>query len=222
MHIKTLHIFSSNLEEQVAFYSNVLGLDMIQRNDHQVSLKIGKPTLCIEYKPKATPYHFAINIPSNKEDEALKWLESRVTILRDGENEIQDFDYWNAKAIYFYDKDQNIVEFIARKNLDNTTNSVFNVNQMLEISEIGLPTVDVEREFKILNQFTDIEIFDGGFERFCAIGDEHGLFICVNKNVKKWFPTDDEAYSSDFKIELIEKGNTYQFIFENEKLNHFH
>jgi hypothetical protein len=98
------------------------------------------------------------------------------------------------------------------------SNEKFDSNLFLEISEIGLPTEDIEKEFAYLNSLTGIEVFDGGFERFCAIGDENGLFICINKNVKNWFPTNDKAHSSDFNIKLIEKGIEYQIEYKNEKL----
>jgi len=38
------------------------------------------------------------------------------------------------------------------------------------------------------------------FDRFCAVGDENGLFIVVNNELKKWFPTGDLIEQSDFKI----------------------
>lgn len=206
------------MNDQVDFYSHVLGVKMIKRSDENVFFEFGKSILNIEFRPETTPYHFAINIPANKEDEALEWLKSKVEILRDGINEIQDFDSWNAKAIYFYDKDKNIVELIARKNLNNSSTQKFDTNQFLEISEIGIPTLDIQKEFDQLTSLTGIEIFDGSFERFCAIGDENGLFICINKNVKDWFPTNDKAVSSEFEMRLIEKGNEYRIEYKNEEI----
>ena len=38
---------------------------------------------------------------------------------------------------------------------------IFDSNSFLEISEIGIPTIDIEKEFNILNKLTGIEIFDG-------------------------------------------------------------
>jgi catechol-2,3-dioxygenase len=218
MEIKELKIYSSKIKEQADFYSKVLGLTVIKLTEDNVFLEFGKSILNIEFKAETTPYHFAINIPSNKEYEALEWLKSRVGILKEEGNEIQDFDFWNAKAIYFYDKDKNIVELIARKNLNNLSNQKFDSNQFLQISEIGLPTLNIENEFKQLKSLTGIEIFDGGFERFCAIGDENGLFICINKKVKYWYPTNDKAFSSEFEIRLLEKGNEYRIAYKNEKI----
>lgn len=216
MKITELKIFTQNLTNQFKFYSEILGLDMIDCSDEKMTFQIGSSRIQLVKSNRFKPYHFAINIPNNKETEALKWLKDRVEILKDGKSEIQDFDFWNAKAIYFYDADKNIVEFIARKNMQNESDQDFSVKSLLEISEIGMPVNDIEPIFKSLNKITDIEMFDGGFERFCAIGDENGLFICINKHLKDWFPTGDSAYSSDFEIKIIEQGREYELEFRNQ------
>jgi len=218
MKIKELKIYSSNIKAQADFYSEVLGLSIINLTETSVSLDFGKSILIIEFRPETTPYHFAVNIPANKDLEALEWVRSKVEILKDGDIELQDFDFWNAKAVYFYDKDKNIVELIARKNLNILSNRKFDVSQFLEISEIGLPTLDIEKEFNQLNTLTGIEIYHGGFEQFCAIGDENGLFICINKTVRDWFPIGDQAFSSDFEIILTEKGKEYRIAYKNERI----
>ncbi|MBU2997930.1 VOC family protein [Cellulophaga baltica] len=218
MQIKELKIYSSKINEQADFYAKVLGLTIIKSSAKNVLIAFGKSILNIEYKPETTSYHFAINIPSNKENEALEWLKPKVKVLMDENNEIQNFDSWNAKAVYFYDKDKNIVELIARKNLNNASEYKFNSKQFLEISEIGVPTLDIEKVFNQLTNLTGIEIYDGSFDRFCAIGDENGLFICINKTFKDWFPTNDKAYSSAFEIILVEKGIKYQIAYKNEEI----
>jgi len=221
MQIKKLKIYTSSLSAQSQFYSEILKLKMLSQSENSISFKIGRSVLEIESAQKATPYHFAINIPSNQENEALVWLKSRVEILKDGNNEIQDFEAWNAKAMYFYDMDKNIVEFIARKNLDNRSNETFDQNALLEILEIGMPTNDIENKFNFLNENIGMEIYSGGFDRFCAIGDEHGLFICIDKNIKDWFPTSDKTYSSDFEVCIQQGEIEYGVAFKNEKLEIF-
>jgi hypothetical protein len=115
--------------------------------------------------------------------------------------------------------DKNIVEFIARKNLDNRSEIEFDQNSLLEISEIGLPTDQIENKFKMLNENSGLEIYSGGFDRFCAIGNETGLFICVDKNTKNWFPTDDKAYPSDFDVLIDRNDKEYYVECKNDKLN---
>lgn len=219
MQIKKLKIYTTRLSAQSRFYSEVLNLERMSQTENSVSFKIGRSILEIEEAPYSKSYHFAINIPSNQENEALYWLKSKVEILKDGKNEIQDFVAWNAKAMYFYDMDKNIVEFIARKNLKIQSKKAFDQNALLEISEIGMPTNDIEKEFKILNENFGLEIYSGGFDRFCAIGDEHGLFICVDKNTKEWFPTNDKAYPSYFEVLIDQNEKEYVIEYKNEKLN---
>jgi catechol-2,3-dioxygenase len=96
MQIKKLKIYTANLSAQSEFYSEVLNLEWIGQAKNSVSFKIGRSVLEIEEASNSTPYHFAINIPSNQENEALAWLKNRVDILKDGNNEIQDFVFWNA------------------------------------------------------------------------------------------------------------------------------
>ena len=218
MQIKKLKIYTSKLSAQNRFYTEVLKLEKLNQTKNSVSYQIGRSVLEIEEVPDFTPYHFAINIPANQENEALEWLKKWVEILKDGNNEIQDFDFWNAKAMYFYDMDKNIVEFIARKNLDNRSEIEFNQNSLLEISEIGLPTGHIENKFKILNENIGLEIYSGSFDRFCAIGSENGLFICVDKNTKEWFPTTDKANPADFEVLINQNDKEYAVEYKNENL----
>lgn len=218
MKFHELEIYSQNIASQIDFYSKTIGLKLIEKSSSHAIFEIGASNLRIIQSSKFQPYHFAINIPCNKEYEALAWLKKRVEILKDKGNEIQDFDFWNAEAVYFYDADNNIVELIARKNLNNESDKDFSVDSLLEISEIGMPVSDIESAYKPLNKVTNVEIFDGGFERFCAIGDETGLIICINKNIKDWFPTGDKAQSSEFALKLEENGNKYELQFINEKI----
>lgn len=213
MIIKELKIYTQNLSSQIDFYFHKIGLDCLEESDQQVVFQVGKTKLRLVKSERSHPYHFAINIPCNQEKEALRWLKERVEILKDGNNEIQPFDSWNARAIYFYDPDQNIVEFIARKNLGNESQEEFGAHPLIEISEIGMPVNDIATAFKALRQLSDIEKYDGSLERFCAIGDENGLFICINKQLKAWFPTGDPAHSSAFEIKFQELGIDYELAF---------
>lgn len=218
MKINKLKIHCSNLTEQIDFYSSTIGVTLVSHSASEAKLQVGNSELTLIKSESFQPYHFAINIPCNQETEALQWLKKRVEILRDGTDEIQDFDSWNAKAIYFYDADKNIVEFISRKTLKNESEEKFGFASLLEISEIGVPVSDIEKTYGELNAIVELNVYDGGFERFCAIGDEHGLFICIDKQLKDWYPTGDKAHSSAFEIEFTEKESAYHMEFKNGRL----
>ena len=213
MKIKELTLFTSNFKAQIEFYSEVLELDIVSKNKNSYTFKVGNSLLKFVKSKTSKPYHFAFNIPSNKEIEAKDWLKERVSLLPFEEKEIINFEDWNAKALYFYDTDDNIVEFIARKNLNLESDSPFTSKSILNISEIALASTNIKETAAILNSFKSIKKYSGDFERFCALGNEEGLFIIVNPTLKKWFPTDDEIYMSDFRI----RGD-YNFEFKNGQL----
>lgn len=196
------------------FYVDILEFQLLKRTRHTGSLKIGSGILTFKFKENVRPGHFAFNIPSNREEDALKWLRKRVQILSFEGVEITDFKSWNAKAIYFFDNDLNIVEFISRKKIKAFNEKDFSSNSILNISEIGLVTTELEKTYQQLNRFQKIAVFDGNIERFCAVGNEEGMFVLINPEIKNWFPSDDEAFVSDFRI-----MGDFNFEFVNGEIN---
>jgi|GEM_PF-177278 len=218
MKITELIVYTSNLSAQKEFYVDVLNIPLNSESENHIDFIIGNSLLRFKYKLDSKPYHFAINISSNKEYEALIWLKERVTILKHFDDEIIDFINWNAKAIYFYDADRNIVEFIARKNLKTDTAKVFNSNLLLEISEIGVPVNNIEQVYNTLHTTCDLGVYFGNFDKFCAIGEERGLFIVIDKNSKNWFPTNDKAFASDFSLKILANMQQYSVDFSKGEL----
>jgi catechol-2,3-dioxygenase len=200
MKIKQLILETRNLEAQIEFYSKVLKFEIVFRNGVACSFLAGDSLLTFRADKKSTPYHFAFNIPSNKEKEALIWLKQRARILSFDGSEIISFKSWNSKAIYFYDKDKNIVEFIARKNLNRNSFDTFSSKSILNISEIGLASRNLKQTYETVNSMRSINLYSGSFEKFCALGNEEGMFIMVHPNLKEWFPNDDKIFQSDFII----------------------
>jgi catechol-2,3-dioxygenase len=221
MRIEELTLYTRQLEAQRHFYTEVLEFEPLAAKEDEIAYQIGATTLRFVRRQEATPYHFAVNIPVNKEREALSWLRERVDILKDGDREIQDFSAWNAKAIYFYDADRNIVEFIARKNLKNAQAEPFSSQSLLEISEIGLASANLPEKVRFLTEKIGLDIYSGDLERFCAVGSETGLFICIDRNLKDWFPTGDKAYASAFVAKVAVNGRKYKLVFEDERTTIF-
>ncbi len=218
MKILELTLLSNHLQQQKKFYRDVLELELIAERRDRISFQVGSTTLNFVESKKFKPYHFAFNIPAYMEEEGLEWLKDRVEILKEAENEIIDFSSWNARAMYFYDQDQNIVEFISRRNLGIHSDEKFSSDNLLHVSEIGVPTNNISEVFEFLSNEIGLEIYDGSLYKFCAVGWETGLFICINKNTKKWFPTDDLAYPADFKALIEEENVKYAIEFENMRL----
>lgn len=201
MKIQALTLYTSNLVNQLGFYKDTLGIEVVEKSVSSFTLKIGASHLQFIANENTTPYHFAFNIPAHQETAALNWLKDRVEVLKYDDSEIQEFSNWNAKAVYFYDAEKNIVEFISRRRILDEVPEPFTAKSVLSISEIGLVTDTIEPVYQKLNA-QGVEVFDGNMHRFCAAGDDHGLFIIINPKAKKWFPTNEKAYHSPFEIEV--------------------
>ena len=218
MKIKKLKLFSSNIAEQAKFYSDVLGFNILKKEEQSVVFDCGQTELTFEYQEAATPCHFAFNVPSNQINESLVWLKQRVEVITHEGNEIQDFDFWKAKAIYFYDTDKNIVELIARKDLNSPSSAEFTVHSILSVSEIAIVSENNEKMYDHLLSTYGLTVFSGNKEVFTAIGDDEGLFICMDKTKRKWFPTGEDAFCSGFEVEFEGPTEKLTLKYDNEKL----
>ena len=81
-----------------------------------------------------------------------------------------------------------MLEFIARHNLKNTATGEFNSSQILNVSEIGLPSEDVIALADQLCTGLGLSVFkQEPNESFTPVGDENGLFILPVKD-RIWMP----------------------------------
>ncbi|MFK7774832.1 MAG: ring-cleaving dioxygenase [Saprospiraceae bacterium] len=181
-----LTLYTAELEDQFEFYSKVLELPVISRDQEQFTLKVGESILQFKaVEDDTTPfYHYAINIPSNKYEKAKKWLSEKTPLLLDGNgNDLLYFGFWDAHAMYFKDPSGNIGELIARHTLDNDRDGEFGISDLLCISEIGTPVEDPDDLAVQLKTAYDLDTL--GEAMF--IGDENGLFVAVPVD-RLWFP----------------------------------
>ena len=218
MRIEYLQIFTPDLQEQENFYRNLLQLPVKDTSEGSFQVELGFSILEFQEKKAATPYHIAFHIPPLQEEKALKWLKPRVSILDSSGDEIVDFPAWNAKSIYFYDVDNNVLEFISRNKFLPGGSPQFTEQSVIGISEIGLATDDVRQIFDFLNKKLSLKKFTGDYEKFCATGDDEGLFIVINKHSKDWFPSDDRAFPSEFKIRIATASRRAELAYINERL----
>lgn len=213
MKIKEVILYTSDIKRQRQFYKSVLGFELLADSREKISFKAGESIITFQFKEGSKQSHLAFNIPNNSINDALIWLRKRTEVLDCEGEEIADFSNWKAKAIYFYDADKNIMEFIARERIPVESDEAFSPRLILSISEMAIATTNIESIYNAINKMKPIPIFDGDFNRFCALGNDEGLFIVINKNIKKWYPTMDTAYTSEFII----KGD-YNFAFTDGKI----
>lgn len=220
MKITELTLQSTNPITMESFYTELFGLKILKKSVDEISFSLKNSKLKFVQNSNATPYHFAFTIASNKIVQAHGWLKSRVKILKHKEKDIVDFPAWNAESIYFHDPDQNIVEFIVRKNLDFPSKGEFSSNDIIEISEIGIATENFTEKLNQITSIPNVEKFFGDDKIFCAIGSERGLFILIDKNKKDWFPSHDKSFSSAFSAIIKLQNQKFRVQFKNDILNY--
>jgi catechol-2,3-dioxygenase len=146
--IKTLRLLTVQLEELRLFYTETLGLALIEESQDYFTVKVGLSELTFlrSLETNEEPfYHFAFDITNNKIQDSIQWLEERKVNL----NQLSANTYlaysrtWDSTSIYFYDPAGNILEFIARHGLSNAREGHFQSTDVLRISEIGLGVPDV-------------------------------------------------------------------------------
>lgn len=219
MDIFEVELLTDNLEETEHFYSNSLGLTIQQKDTHSISFIAGQSVLTFIQSTQLNPsYHFAFNIPKNQIEDAAAWVAERFQLIKGPENEtIADFVSWNAKAVYFYDNNGNILEFIARFDLDTASEQPFSASSILSISEIGIVTDAPIAYARQLAEKEKLPYFSKSSESeaFVVLGDDNGLLIIV-KNHRNWYPTQQPAQKRYTKIKLLTNGLLKELIIHEE------
>lgn len=202
MKITKLHLNTCDLAKTEAFYNTILNISTYRSNSNEISFLIGKTELHFIKSDLESQYHIAFDVPKNLIDASYDWIKSKTKILPVTENsDFSNFELWNAKSFYFYDNNSNLLEFIARFDLENTSKKAFNSSLILYASEIGIVTKDVTKLVHRLQNKYPLSIYSKqpAQENFTVLGDETGLLVLVDEN-RNWFPTNKKAKSFPIKI----------------------
>lgn len=209
MEILNVKLLSNDIPATKIFYRNILGLKIIKEDSSSVSFLAGVTTLTFLHNAGTKPvYHFAFNIPHNQLVAVLAYLQKSVEIMpvADKGDLIADFKNWNAKSIYFNDNNGNILECIARFDLDNEQQE-FNLHSfILNISEIGFVVENVPETQHMLHQ-TGIPLYNRGPQgaHFSVLGDDMGLIIL--KDISGgWMPNNLAPHPYDLET-IIQYGH---------------
>jgi catechol-2,3-dioxygenase len=190
MDIRRLELLAADLTAQRDFYTRVLEVP-VRQTPPGLEVNAGETVLAFAQAPRDFDgaYHFAFNIPENQFYTAKAWISGRIPLLHD-ENGQDEFESksWNSHSVYFKDAAGNVLEFIARHNLDNAVERDFDSGQVLNISEIGLPSENVIGFANELCASLNLSVFkQEPNETFTPVGDDHGLFILPIKD-RIWIP----------------------------------
>ena len=207
MEIKLLTLQTKELEMMKEFYTQYLGFSICRESQNSFQIQIGTSTLeFTNVNVTGEPYyHFAFNIPSNQFQEAKEWLKGKTTLLlEDGEDEA-NFSFWPAHACYFEDPAGNIVELIARYNVNANSDTPFSVNNILNISEIGLIVKDapmVGEQFKEINIFdSDSDLITNSSLNFMQ-NNKNGVFIILTSIGRRWLFSEKKSKIFPLKITI--------------------
>ena len=212
MQLTSLEIESNDLEATAHFYNKILGLPITVNTEEQVSFQLPEGVLSFLVATTTHPqYHIALNIPQNQVHQAVTWLASRAEVIPINEKQlVADFKNWNAEAVYFFDNNRNIVEFIGRRDLDNGSSKPFGPHSILGLSEVGIVTDDVPTTSAMLIEKYQLCYFtkQPALEHFAAVGDDEGLFIVVSNN-RNCYPTTNPSTLHPLHLQFWANGQLH-------------
>jgi catechol-2,3-dioxygenase len=137
MKLQSVRLLTSDPVKLKAFYTHIMELPLLEESRDSFTLKAGTSQLTFERSAdgnEAPYYHFAFDIPGNKMDESIAWLNSKgITLNELPQNQYLNYSKsWNSTSVYFYDHGGNIVEFIARHNLNHLSAAPFSFEILVE------------------------------------------------------------------------------------------
>jgi len=213
MNITALELFAKDILAQRDYYSQVLELP-VKLSAEKLEVQAGATQLIFTQADTDFDgaYHFAFNIPENQFSAAKAWISQHIPLLHDeaGKDEFDSVS-WNSNSVYFKDTAGNVLEFIARHALKNAANGDFDSQQILNVSEIGLPSEDVIAFANILCKRLNLSAFkqEPG-ATFTPVGDDNGLFILPIKN-RIWIPNSGvPAKLLPVKVKVDVDGKTWE------------
>lgn len=185
-------VTATPIAELKKFYTSVLELPLIADHADRFMIRAGETTINfsqVKGDGAAPFYHFAFNIPENKIVKAREWQLKRTTLSATPSHmvdlgfpkDVRHFQNWNAHSIFFWDPAGNLVEYIARHDLENGADGEFNSRDLLCASEIAFIVNDADVIADELKSSFDLSQYKGGDANFRAIGDENGLLLVIKK-----------------------------------------
>jgi catechol-2,3-dioxygenase len=206
MKILEVRMPTAPLAAQRDFWGGVLGLPLVESDPARFTVRAGYTLLT--FTASATPpeqddapiYHIAFDIPAEDLHAARSWLADRTEVVaRDGESIFSHPPSWKSSAVYFFDADGNLCEFIARRRRRIPSPGAFGPASIAGISEIGLPAASVPDLVEELRTVLGLDVWLEADEEFATIGGEDGLFIVVAGG-RSWWPTRLRATPASLEV----------------------
>ncbi|WP_234733722.1 hypothetical protein [Tellurirhabdus bombi] len=206
MKIIQFELLTNDLNSTQDFYAGKLGLPLLARRADSYLFQVGWSSLLFRLtdQPVAS-YHFAFNVQPGTLDQLVNRLPLSFLDAGQPGEPIAHFPDWKARACYFQDPNDNVVELIERRDAAYA-GALFSPIQ--GISEVGLVTDDVPSLSRQLTTAYNLEQFDKTLpkEDFNAIGDDFGLFI-LSQTARKWLFTDIPALAQHSRVLFTDHYN---------------
>ena len=224
--IVELNLRARRLDQNRFFWETLLGFTVIDApSAGQYTLQVGNTKLTFRQSNtnpdlEATffpQYHFTIAIPSNQVENCLDWVlkqkavnpannvEVTIPIWKDYLNdaEIIRRNLYNSQSVFIQDPAGNVIELLARHDMNNTATGAFNKGMFIGISEVGIVTRDVRKTAALLKETFGVDEVLGSSNSFKPIGGATGLLKLIVPG-KPWIPTENEL-AVDHEMELTIK-----------------
>lgn len=221
-----LNLRARRLNQNRFFWETLMGFSVIDAPSvSQYTLQVGNTKLTFRQSTlppdlEATffpQYHFTISIPSNQIESCLEWILSQkatnpatneevtIPLWKDylNEAEIVRRNLYNSQSVFIQDPAGNVVELLARHDMNNTATGTFNNGMFIGISEVGIVTRDVRKTAALLKETFGVEEVLGSSNSFKPIGGATGLLKLIVPG-KPWIPTENEL-AVDHEMELTIK-----------------
>lgn len=214
-----LEMESGRLEQLHGFYSKTIGWET-ELSDDELTVVTGRTKIHFRKAkdPDSQPfYHIAWSISSGKFDQAKRWLQKRVALLKaeDGRDEIQMRG--NRRGLYFEDPSHNVLELIARGNVNDDSNGPFKLADIKSVNHFGIVVDDVFQHIKQIQERVDLPNFGEPNAEFARIGNELRHLVLVPEG-RLWFP-ERKRKAIAYPATLIVPGERDEQV-ENEKLGY--
>lgn len=156
-------------------------------------------------------HHFALLVPGDRFDAAHAWLGERVgRLARDDGETVFAFDFWDARATYFLDPADNIVELIAHAGVAEQpdTAGAFAAAELAGLSEVGIVVDRPADAAAALERELGLELWSGDAEQLAFIGAKAHTLI-LSPPGRGWLPTGRpaEAHAATVTVST-EDGDT--------------
>ena len=200
MKLLDIELYTADLDATRAFYVCRLGLPLLSHSTNHLTVLIGWTSLTFRLvNQPVAPYHLAINVPRGSLEVIMYYFDFDYLDTQAPQKTIADFPQWWARSCYFYEspstpEQSNLIEFIARTDLNLDDPNLTFSDLFQGVSEIGMATEDVAYTTGLLQRRFGVQQFGktSPAPDFNALGDDNGLFI-LSKVGRKWLFSETPA-----------------------------